>query len=159
MTVHVTGRMLFGVVLRYGEVAPGFREFFDPGAFGADVGSLDVLLHLQHDLNRAIARTGGGGLQLYEREGALRFSARLPTTRDADDALTLVRTGVIRGASVEFRPLRVLPAWRNGTLHVRIVRALLKAVGLVSRPAYPGSTLEPARTAAALGSWRSGPWS
>ena len=50
-----------------------------------------------------LARTGGAGLDLADSAERLAFAATLPETRAADDILALVRSGVMRGASVEMR--------------------------------------------------------
>ena len=136
--IEVEGRNLRGVGIRYGEVArmPGFRETFEPGAFG-DVASLDVLLNVQHDRDRAIARTPAT-LQLIDGPDALRMVATLPETRESDDALTNVRAGVLRGLSLEFRAGNA--PFLDGVRTVR--RAGLVGLGLVDKPAYHGSTVE-----------------
>ena len=129
------GRSLSGVVVRYGDTArtPYGTERFERGAFG-DVSKLDVLLNVQHDETRLLARTGAG-LTLTDTPEALMMAADLPETRDADDALSLVRSGVLRGLSVEFKALR--QRFEGG---VRVIsRAILPGLGLVARPAYPAS--------------------
>lgn len=145
------GRRLSGVAVRYGDVAPGFEERFEPGAFG-DVDRADVVLNVQHDRGRPLARTGGGGLSLEDAGDALRMAATLPVTREADDTLALVRAGVLRGLSVEFRPLQ-----ERSEGGVRIVeRAALSGLAVVDRPAYPASTVA-ARNAGDAGR-RRGRW-
>ena len=128
------GRTLRGVVVPYGTPARigNFSERFEPGAFG-DVGDLDVILNVQHSRRRPLARTGGGGLVLTDGPEALRMTAKLPETRDADDALALVKSGVLRGLSVEFKSLR--DSWSDSLRTVH--RAALGGIGLVDRPAYP----------------------
>ena len=138
------GRVLAGVAIRYGDTArlPWGRERFEPGAFGA-VEAADVIMNVAHDRGRPIARTGGGGLVLADDTEALTIRATLPQTREADDALELVRSGVLRGLSVEFRA--EAERAEGGT---RIVEAAaLTGLGLVDSGAYPGSTVE-ARAAA-----------
>ena len=136
--VAVDGRTLHGVAVRYGEVAKmaGFLERFEPGAFG-DVTQIDAILNVQHDRNRAIARTPAT-LTLTDGPDALRVYATLPETREADDALTNVRAGVLRGLSLEFRAGDA--PFIDGTRTVR--RAGLLGLGLVDQPAYLGSTVE-----------------
>ena len=136
--VAVDGRRLSGVGIRYGDVArlPFGRETFEPGAFG-DVANVDVILNVQHDRNRPIARTPAT-LRLEDGPDALRVAATLPETREADDALALVRAGVLRGLSLEFRAgsAPVIDGVRT------VQRAGLLGFGLVDTPAYPGSTVE-----------------
>ena len=64
--------------------------------------------------------------------------ATLPHTKDADDTLELVKSNVLRGASLEFNAID--DEW-NGTQR-DIRSAQLNAIGLVTRPAYPGSVIE-----------------
>ena len=144
--VTVKGRTLTGVAMRYGEVATikGRRERFQPGAFGAPLP--DVVLNFHHERSRPLTRTGAG-LKLSDGADALELRAKLPNTRDADDAIELVRQGVLRGLSVEFRATRER---RDGGVRV-IERAVLLGVGLVDTPAYPGATVE-ARNADAASS-------
>ena len=126
------GRRLQGVVMPYGRESdrtPMGRERFAPGAFEGRAG--DVVLNFGHDSGRPLSRSGAG-LTLTHTPEALRMSAELPNTRDADDALELVRAKVMRGLSVEFvaREERM----EGG---VRVVEAAqLVGVAVVTRPAY-----------------------
>lgn len=137
--VRTDGRTVSGVAVPYGEVTtlPGFRERFAAGAFGADVAGGDVRLDLQHRRERLLARTGAG-LTLTDGAAQLRFSALLPAIRDADDALTMLRAGLLRGASVEFRA--ITDEWADDLR--TIVRARLVAIGLVDSPQYAGAVAE-----------------
>ena len=135
------GRRLSGVGVRYGDVArlPWGRERIVAGAF-APLG--DVILNASHERAAPLARVGAG-LTLDDTTERLAFSAELPATRAADDVLTLVRTGVMRGASVEMRV--TAERFESG---VRVVeRATLAAIGVVDEPAYPASEVEARRAA------------
>ena len=139
---HGPGRTLEGVALRYGDTAtlPWGEERFEPGAFG-DVAAADVILNLAHDRTRPIARTGGAGLALLDTAERLAIRADVPPTQDGDDALSLVRAGVLRGLSIEFRA--VAERIEGG---VRVIeRAVLSAIGIVDTPAYPASEVEARR--------------
>ena len=136
--VEVEGRNLRGVAIRYGDIAhrPFGRETFEPGAFG-DVSGLDVRLNVQHVRDRLIARTPQT-LTLTDGPDALRVLATLPETREANDALALVRAGVLRGLSLEFRAGHA--PFIDG---VRTVKSAgIHGLGLVDTPAYPGSHVE-----------------
>ena len=113
----------------YGTIAPGFRERFEPGAFGA-VRAIDI--NLQHDAAVVVAR----GAALTDSPVALRVSATLP---ERSAALALVRRRALGGFSVEFKPTR-----EHRDAHgVRVVeRATLTGLALVDRPAYPGARPE-----------------
>ena len=136
------GRRLEGVAVRYGDVAalPWGKERFEAGAF-ADRMS-DVRLTVQHDRGRPLVRTGAG-LTLDDNAERLALAAELPVTREADDTLTLVRAGVLRGLSIEFR---AVVERMEGETRV-ISRATLGAVSVVDSPAYPQSEVEARRAA------------
>ena len=137
-----TGRTLRGVAVTYGDVAKvaGLEERIEPGAFGT-LG--DVILNASHDRAAPLARTGGAGLELSDTAERLAFAATLPETRAADDVLTLVRTGVMRGASIE---MRVSAQRFEGGVRV-IERAQLGGIAIVDSPAYPASEIEARRAA------------
>lgn len=146
-------RRIAGVGIPYGETAelPFGRERFEAGAFG-DVSAADVILNRQHERGTPLARTGGGGLVLSDGPDALRFAATLPETRDADDTLILVKSGVLRGASVEFRA--IAERLESG---VRVIeRAALGGIGIVDKPAYAAATVEARRRGRGGGGWGGG---
>ena len=131
-------RMLSGTAMKYGDVARigTFRERFEAGAFG-DLSTADVLLNAQHQRVVPLARTGGGGLVLFDTLMELRIDATLPETRAADDTLSLVRSKVLRGLSIEFKALQ--ERMESG---VRVItRAILKGVAVVDSGAYTQSTI------------------
>ena len=138
--VRADGRTLAGVAVRYGDLAsfPWGEERIEVGAF-APVG--DVVLNVQHDRAAPLARTGGAGLVLDDSAERLEVRAELPPTRAADDVLELVRRGVMRGLSVEFR---VVAERLDGQVRV-IERAALSGVAVVDTPAYPQSDVEARR--------------
>ena len=123
--------------MRYLDVSPDFREKFARFAFADRRGGFgDVLLNVQHNRGRLIARTGGGGLELRDAPDALRMLATLDRTRDADDALRMVGRGLLRGLSVEFRALLD----RHTADGLRVVqRAKLFGIGVVDAGAYPAA--------------------
>lgn len=126
-------RQLSGVAVHYGDVAqlPWGKERIESGAFGS-IG--DILLNRQHDRSKPLARTGAG-LTLTDGSDALRMTAVLPPTRDADDVLQLVRSGVMRGLSTEFI---AQDETFEGSLRI-IHRAKLVGLAVVDQGAYPAS--------------------
>ena len=102
--------VLSGVAIRYGdraEIAPGLFERFEPGAFGADVAKSTVVVNRQHDQIAAPLGRAGGLLRLTDSADALRAELTLPTdARRRRRGRPLVRDGVLRGFSVEFRATR-----------------------------------------------------
>ena len=132
--------LLEGRAIVYGEIAtigPGLRERFIAGAFG-DLRQADICLKFSHKRSRPLARTGGGGLRLIDSPESLSVVAEMPKTRESEDALTLVRSRVLRGLSIEFSAIR-----ERSVERVRQVeRARLVAVGLVDSPAYVSSIVQ-----------------
>ena len=133
------GRRVAGIAMRYGErttIEGKFVEEFRPGAF-APIG--DVILNWQHDRNKPLARTGEhGGLQLADSATELRVAATLPETSLADDAVELIRRGVFRGLSIEFRSVE-----EKMVAGVRVIqKALLSGIAVVDRPAYSQAELQ-----------------
>ena len=137
------GRTIEGVAVPYGKPAamPWGPEIIEAGAFG-DVAKRDLILNVMHERAVLIARTGAG-LVVTDGPSGLAFRAEVARTRAGDDALELVRTGILRGASVEFRATR--DAWNGDTR--RVISADLFGFGLADRPAYPEALVE-ARMAA-----------
>ena len=127
---RVAGRTLSGTVLRYGDISPGHRERFLPGAFGA---APRANLNLQHDPKTTILEAGE--FILADSEQALEIRAELPPERAA---LALVRRGALNGFSIEFHARRES---RMAGLRV-IERAELTGVALVDQPSYPASKAE-----------------
>ena len=138
--VRLDGRTLRGTAMRYGDQAriqvgtTECREQFAPGSFG-NAAELDATLDVMHRADRRLVRTGGAGLTFTDDGTELRLEAVLPQTRDGDDAIAMVRSGLLRGLSVEFYAYE--DQWA-GSLRT-VTRAALPAVGLVDKPAYLGS--------------------
>ena len=126
LEVRAAGQTLTGEAVRYGQRATDRPERFEAGAF-APLGPL--ALNLQHDPSIVLATTGDR-LAVTDTEQALEVRAEL----QPGAALTLLRRGVLRGLSVEFR---ALAERTEGGVRV-IERATLEALGLVDEPAYSG---------------------
>ena len=120
-----------GLVLPYGcraEIGGKFSEEFRAGSIGQ---SGDVILNIQHDRTKPVARTGAG-LNLNHDADAIRASIDLPNTVYGREAAELVEARILRGFSVEFRAQD--QEW-DGT-HRTITKAELVGIALVDRPAY-----------------------
>ena len=130
--LNLDGRKLSGVALPYGSVgypSDGVPTIIKAGAFGT-IG--DVLLNVQHDQSRVLARTTGGTMTLEDTAERLLFSAELPDTRDAADTLALIAAGVFAGLSIEAAP-SVAPVSKG----IRTVqRATLTGLAIVARPGF-----------------------
>ena len=125
---RVAGRTLSGVAMRYGDVSPGHRERFVPGAFG-EIRPLPV--NLQHDASMIVVPEAA----LTDTARALEVRADLP---EGSAALSLVKRGALNGFSIEFDALE---EHREAGIRV-ITRAALTGLALVDRGAYPGAVAE-----------------
>lgn len=138
-------RTISGVLVKYGDVASIgglFRERIEAGAFAPLPN--DAILNFQHDRSQPLARLGAG-LELTDGPAELRLRAELPRTALADDVLELVRSGVVRGLSLEFS---TRAERQEGDLRV-IVRGKVVGAAVVDRGAYSQSTIDARRAAAA----------
>ena len=135
---------LVGTLLKYGERAGDRAEVFEPGAlsWAAD----GVVLNRAHSDASPIMRV------VPEVRGEeVVIDTALPNTTAGRDAAEELRTGLLKGLSVEFRAIR--QTYRNG---VRVIQeALLGGAGLVTSPAYQGSTAEVRKKQGRVRLWRS----
>ena len=137
LELRAEGRTLIGPAVTYGEQSPSHRERFEPGAFNLDDG-VTRYLNLEHDRAIVIAHTEGGGLELVDGAEALEVRATLPRIPAADGALDAVRSGTLKGFSIEFTALE-----ERQDNDVRVLsKAALAGVGLVRQPSYLGSLAE-----------------
>ena len=133
-TLASPGR-LTGVLLTYGERASDRPELFERGAIDLDAITADggIVINRQHTRGAPIMRV------TPRLDGdALVIDQALPDTQAGRDAAVEIRSGLMRGLSVEFKALRARMV--NGVR--RIASATLTAGGLVDDPSYSGSTVE-----------------
>lgn len=130
------GRTVAGIVVPYGRAArvsdggPAYDEMFQMGAFGKSIrerGS-QVKLLMHHNSREPI----GKALELREDAAGLYGEFRVSAVPAGDQALELVRDGVIDSFSVGFSPLKSVE--RDGVT-VR-TEAALREASLVTFPAY-----------------------
>ena len=137
-----------GTLVRYGDVAklPWGLERFEPGAFG-DLSQKDVALNVMHERGRIVARTnpqrGQAKLELIDSPEKLDLRATLADTTDGRDALQMVKDDLLRGFSVEFIEQETRSEAVNGEPMDVQVRADLRGAGMVDRPAYGQSVINP----------------
>ena len=138
--IGIEGRTLTGTVMKYGEVSTGAPrpEKFLPGAF--KVPPDGVILNVQHDRNKPIARTPDT-LILTDTAEALELRAEVPGTQEGSDTIVLVRNRILTGLSVEFQAVK-----EHFEAGVRVIaEAVLSGVSVVDRAAYSGSKVEARR--------------
>lgn len=147
-----SGRTVYGTVVPYGavaEVSDGgsrpYRERFEFGAFDRSIrerGS-KVRLFTGHETRKLPI---GRAVELHERSEGLHAAFEIAATRDGDDALELVRSGVVDSFSIGFRGIRERI---DGDVVVRIEAALME-VSLVGLPAYAGAAVAGVRSPQSL---------
>ena len=126
--------IIAGVVVRYGDKARfgKFSEEFLPGSLRYD----DVIVNLQHDRSKPVARTGAG-LVIDNDAHDMRASIKLPDTVYGRETRELVDANILRGFSLEFRTVK--ETWEGNH---RIIRdAVMSGFGIVDRPAYTESQI------------------
>lgn len=117
----------------------GFYEVIERGAFGS-LEDNDVLLLWQHRDDQPLARVSAGNLMLEDARDGIRFTAKLPATTLARDAVELVRSGVVTEMSFGF--VVESDRWETrGDKRVRVVKAAdLFELSLVTEAAYGKAT-------------------
>ena len=116
---------LIGRILTYGARAIDRAELFERGALSWPADG--VILNRQHARGQPIMRV------LPVQVGdELRIDQPLPDTLAGRDAATEIRSGLLRGLSVSFAPVR--QSFAGGVR--RIQSAAMTAVGLVDSPSY-----------------------
>lgn len=146
-----SGRTVYGTAVPYGQVAEvsdggrPYRERFEFGAFDRSIrerGS-KVRLFTGHETRKLPI---GRAVELREQSDGLHAAFEIAATRDGDDALELVRSGVVDSFSIGFRGIRDR---RDGDVVVRTEAALME-VSLVGLPAYPGASVAGVRSPQSL---------
>ena len=136
------GRIV-GTLLTYGERAGDRPEVFEAGSLTfADDG---LVLNRQHSRQAPIMRFTP---ELRGRE--LVIDSALPNTTAGRDAAKEIRSGLLRGLSVEFIAKR---EENRGGLR-RILSGELRGAGLVDSPAYSGSAVSVRRQGGRVERWR-----
>lgn len=137
------GRTIDLRMVPYGETAlvdDGDGPYQEEFAFGAFDGQTEhahrVYMNFQHE--KGIRSIVGKGVTLDSREDALYGSFRAFDDADGDKALTLVREGVLTGASIEFMPKQSV---RTAEGVIRRLKAHLDAVALCRVGAYASAAV------------------
>jgi len=144
--VRTEGRTLHGFAALYGvESRPiedrqlgRFTEVIAPGAFRDVLGAdSDVILCLNHDQSRMLARTTSGTLRIFDEERGLRFEADLGDGPTADDVRSMVRRGDLSGMSFRFRAAADGEQWAGEQRTLTRIEHLAD-LSLATTPAYSG---------------------
>ena len=146
------GRVLEGCVVPYGEAqkvsdggAPYF-EVFEPGAFARQLRAADKI-ELRYEHGASLSDSVGICRSLYEEAHGLFGTFAIHLSAFGDQALALVREGVLPGFSVEFSDRYSHPLRNAGGAIVR-QKCHLHSVGLVRQPAYESALVTAVRSRA-----------
>jgi len=126
------GRTVIGIAVPYDveqRIGPNVTEVFRPGVFRDVTRAANrVKLLFQHKTDAPIGRA----TMLEERPEGLYGEFRISKTEAGDEALELIRDGVLSNLSVGFQPLK--DEKRNGVINR--IKAHLAEVSLVTFGAY-----------------------
>lgn len=148
--LHTEGRTLRGFAALYGidsfpmhDRSRGrFVETIQRGAFAdALAGEPDVVLTLNHDESRVLARTTSGTLRVRDEERGLAFEADLGDGPTAQDVREMVRRGDLSGCSFRFELGDDGETWAGERRTLTRV-AHLHDLSLATVPAYGGARVE-----------------
>lgn len=150
-----TGRTVHGILVPYNTTArvsdggPAYEEMFAPGAFTRDIQARNgdfrgVKFLYQHDHTEPIGRA----LELSEDGAGLYGAFRVAKIPRGDQALELLREGVLDAFSIGFRAIDPAPgdAFDPREIVVR-TKAALRETSLVTFPAYAGALVAGVRDA------------
>ena len=144
-----SGREIFGRAVPYGvtidnildSTGEAIRERFELGAFSRSIRERGhkVKLLTSHDRRKLAV---GRAVDLREESDGLYSSFEVANTRDGDELLELVRTGVVDSFSIGFQPVRDRRERDrvNGDLVTRLEAKLIE-VSAVNFPAYEGALI------------------
>ena len=126
-----------------------FREVIRPGAFDPVLGD-DVRCVRDHIPSQILGRTTANTLRLSVDETGLRYLVKPPDTSYANDLMVSVRRGDVTQSSFKFTVDQAV--WhhseKDDELPLREIMAFerLYDVSPVTYPAYPGTSIEAARS-------------
>lgn len=119
-----------------------YKEELMPGLYDRQLRAANrIFLNFEHQ--PGLAGIVGHGVELSRRSDGYHASFRIHETPDGDKTLTLVREGVLRGASVESYWLKSV---RSAAGVVQRVKAHLEAVAVCREGAYPSAVMTGLRT-------------
>jgi uncharacterized protein len=144
------GRVLEGCVVPYGEASkvsdggPAYWEEFLPGAFSKQLNAANRI-ELRYEHRDGLADSVGICRSLSEEAHGLFGEFKVHAGAFGDQALELVRAGILPGFSVEFSDDWSHPKRRSdGTVERH--RCTLHGVGLVRQPAHSGALVMAVRS-------------
>ena len=122
---------LVGTLMAYGTRATDRAEVFEVGSLKWDAAG--IVVNRQHQRSNPVAR-----LVPTIEGNKVMLDSPLPDTSAGRDAAAEIRSGLMRGLSIEFRAVRqtIVGGVR------RISEAVLSGAAIVDSPSYAGSSVE-----------------
>lgn len=154
LEIRGDGRTVAGIAVPFDQaaeirVAPGdsFIEVFRKGSFTKTIAERGdrVKALAMHD-HRSLPL--GRVTKLREDAAGLYAELRMSKTRDADEALELVKDGALDSFSIGFSPVR--DRWSNDGSRVERLEVSLREVSLVAFPVYESARVLAVRSARQL---------
>ena len=154
--VDVTGRTVIGLAVPYNrptEVSDNGRthylESWAPGVFAKTIAqrgprAVKATMTSQHERTRLPI---GAASQLTETPDGLMAELQISRTRDGDEALELIKDGVIDGMSIEASALRSRPDYLDGKRVTTRTEAKLNVISMVPFPAFAEARIHAVRSA------------
>lgn len=151
LEIRSDGRTISGIAAPFNtptEIADSlghYTEVIVPGAFTrtiAERGADKVKLLAQHDRQ---AFPIGRAISLRESTAGLVAEFRVAQTQAGDEALALLRDGVVDGLSIGFRTIR--DQWSANRDRRHLLEARLEEISLVTFPAYESARVLAVREA------------
>lgn len=120
-----------------------FTESVEEGAFAKALESADdIKLLKEHDPKEMLARKKNGSLEIEEKDGEVRFKAKLPDTQFGRDAHRIVKDSLYDSMSFGFRALNDKWDMSVNPPHRTITDLELFEISIVADPAYSQSSVE-----------------
>lgn len=146
------GRIVEGCVVPYGEAqkvrdapdGPSYFEVFEPGCFAKQLRAADRI-ELRYEHGEGLADSVGIGRSLADEAHGLFGAFRIHRSAFGDQALELVRSGILPGFSVEFTD-RFSHWRRNAAGAIVRTKCILHSVGLVRVPAFDAAVVTAVRS-------------
>jgi HK97 family phage prohead protease len=146
------GRIVEGCCVPYGEASkvrdgpdgPAYYEVFEPGAFSRQIRAADKL-ELRYEHRDGLEDSVGVCRALHEEAHGLFGTFAVYDDELGNRALNMVRSGILKGLSIEFSD-RFTHWKRNAQGAVVRQKCLLHHVALVREPAHAGALVTAVRS-------------
>ena len=151
----LAGSFAYGAIATVSNRGRRRKEVFAPRAFrfAIEDEAREINLLSGHEFGKPIASRRGGSLTIRDTDQGVTFEALLPETLDQPswmrDSILAIQAGLVGGISPGFSVPPIpdaeseVPEPGNPSVSIRVIReAVLFEMSLVTRPAYPETTID-----------------